>query len=233
MAERESLFQSLSHEIRQSILVMLSGEPRTYTYLLDELGVESGHLAYHLRQMGGVVEKDGDGLYHLTDLGVEAYLFLKDETPVPQRERTSTQKTFTNVIYLLLILATVSSVIVLNRTDLTELYNGFYLGEAVVQVDRSLTIVYDVFDQQGVSRATWTDMVFALTRLKDTLERLDESVINCTHEVTLMRFYVDEFTEVMLSGDDEYPELAIEHRPLIREYHSLLVELEPRLREAL
>lgn len=83
MAERESFFQSLSHEIRQSILVMLSGEPRTYTYLLDELGVESGHLAYHLRQMGGVVEKDGNGLYHLTDLGVEAYLFLKDETPVP------------------------------------------------------------------------------------------------------------------------------------------------------
>lgn len=233
MAGRESLFQSLSHEIRQSILVMLSGEPRTYTYLLDELGVESGHLAYHLRQMGGVVEKDGEGVYHLTDLGKEAYLFLNDETPVPQRERTSTQKTFTNVIYLLLILATISSMIVLNRADLTELYNGFYLGEAVVQVDRSLTTVYDVFDQQGVSRSTWTDMVFALTRLKDSLERLDESVINCTHEVTLMRFYVDEFTEVMLSGDDEYPGLAIELRPLIREYHSLLIELEPRLREAL
>jgi hypothetical protein len=233
MAGRESLFQSLSHEIRQSIMVMLSGEPRTYTYLLDELGVESGHLAYHLRQMGGVVEKDGEGVYHLTALGVEAYLFLKDETPEPQRERTSTQNTFTNVIYLLLILATVSSVIVLNRTDITELYNGFYLGEAVVQVDRSLTTVYDVFDQQGVSRATWTDMVFTLTRLKDSLERLDGSVINCTHEVTLMRFYVDEFTEVMLSGDDEYPGLAIELRPLIREYHSLLVELEPRLRDAL
>ncbi len=232
MAGRESLFQSLSHEIRQSILVMLSGEPRTYTYLLEELGVESGHLAYHIRQMGGVVEKDGEGVYHLTALGKEAYLFLKDETPA-QRERTSTQKTFTNVIYLLLILATVSSVIVINRTDLAELYNGFYLGEAVVHVDRSLTTVYDVFDQQGVSRATWTDMVFALTRLKDSLERLDGSVINCTHEVTLMRFYIDEFTEVMLSGDEEYPELAIELRPLIREYHSLLVELEPRLREAL
>jgi hypothetical protein len=212
---------------------MLSGEPRTYTYLLDELGVESGHLAYHLRQMGGVVEKDGEGVYHLTALGVEAYLFLKDETPESQRERTSTQKTFTNVIYLLLLLATVSSVMVLNRTDITELYNGFYLGEAVVQVDKSLTTVYDVFDQQGVSRSTWTDMVFALTRLKDSLERLDGSVINCTHEVALMRFYVDEFTEVMLSGDDEYPELAIEFRRLIREYHSLLVELEPRLREAL
>ena len=48
-----------------------------------------------------------------------------------------------------------------------------------------------------------------------------------------MQFYVDEFTEVMLSGDEEYPELTIEHRPLIREYQSLLIDLEPRLRDAL
>jgi hypothetical protein len=48
-----------------------------------------------------------------------------------------------------------------------------------------------------------------------------------------MRFYIDEFTDVMLSGDEEYPGLAIEHRPLIREYHSLLVELGTRLRDAL
>ncbi len=231
MAGRESLFQSLSHEIRQSILVMLSGEPRTYTYLLEELGVESGHLAYHLRQMGGVVEKDGDGVYRLTDLGREAYLFLKDKTP--GQEKASKRRIVSNGVILLLILVTVSSVIIFNQTDLTELYNEFYLGEAVVQLDRSLLTAYEVFDQQGVSRSTWTDMVFTLTRLKDSLERLDESVIDCTHEVTLMRFYIDEFTDVMLSGDDEYPGLAIEHRPLIREYHSLLVDLEPRLREAL
>ena len=231
MAGRESLFQSLSHEIRQSILVMLSQEPRTYTYLLEELGVESGHLAYHLRQMGGVVEKDGDGVYHLTELGREAYHFLKDKTP--GQEKASNRRVISNGVILLLILVTVSSVLIFNQTDLAELYNEFYLGEAVVQLDRSLLTVYEVFDQQGVSRATWTDMVFTLTRLMDSLERLDESVIDCTHEVALMRFYAEEFTEVMLSGDDEYPGLAIEHRPLIREYHSLLVDLEPRLREAL
>ena len=231
MAGRESLFQSLSHEIRQSILVMLSQEPRTYTNLLEELGVESGHLAYHLRQMGGVVEKDGDGVYRLTDLGREAYLFLKDKTP--GQEKTSQRRMVSNGVILLLILATISFVVVFNQIDFTGLYNEFYLGEAVVQLDRSLLVVYDVFDQQGVSRATWTDMVFTLTRLCDSLERLDESVIDCTHEVALMRFYTDEFTEVMLSGDDEYPGLAIEHRPLIREYHSLLVDLEPRLRETL
>ena len=231
MAGRESLFQSLSHEIRQSILVMLSQEPRTYTYLLEELGVESGHLAYHLRQMGGVVEKDQEGVYHLTDLGKEAYLFLKDKAP--GQVKASQRRIVSNGVILLLILVTVGSVLVFNQADLTELYNDFYLGEAVVQLDRSLLAVYEVFDQQGVNRATWTDMVFTLTKLCDSLERLDESVIDCTHEVALMRFYVEEFTEVMLSGDDEYPRLAIDYRPLIREYHSLLVSLEPRLQEAL
>lgn len=231
MAGRETLFQSLSHEIRQSILVMLSQQPRTYTYLLDELGVESGHLAYHLRQMGGVVEKDREGVYRLTGLGREAYLFLKDERLDP--EKPPYRRVVSNGVILLLILVTISSVVIFNQTDLSELYNEFYLGEAIVQLDRSLIAVYEVFDQQGVSRSTWTDMVFTLTRLKDSLERLDESVIDCTHVVTLMRFYIDEFTDVMLSGDDEYPGLAIEHRPLIREYHSLLVDLEPRLREAL
>ena len=44
----------------------------TYSSILSETELNTGHLNYHLRNLGGLIEKSDDKLYRLTPIGLKA-----------------------------------------------------------------------------------------------------------------------------------------------------------------
>lgn len=66
------IFSALKHPIRRRILRSLEPNRRTYTEMLNDLGVDTGLLNYHLDHLGSLIRKDEDGRYTLSDFGVAA-----------------------------------------------------------------------------------------------------------------------------------------------------------------
>jgi DNA-binding transcriptional ArsR family regulator len=60
------MFSSLKHPARRKILRMLSERSMTFSQLLEELGVSSSHLTYHLENLGELVTKTENGKYKLS-----------------------------------------------------------------------------------------------------------------------------------------------------------------------
>lgn len=101
------IFASLKHPIRRRILRMLHQKPSAYSNILNELNIESGHLNYHLDQLGSLIVKNNSA-YGLSTFGRVAFNLLKGvEEPLSRTEggRVSLQK---KVFALLIILISAS-----------------------------------------------------------------------------------------------------------------------------
>jgi len=74
----EAIVQALAHKARRNILriVRSSENGVSYTELLNELGLPTGKLNYHLRQLEGLIEKTGERKYVLTSFGGKALSLL-------------------------------------------------------------------------------------------------------------------------------------------------------------
>ena len=77
------MFTSLKHPARRKILRMLAEKPKNFSRILEELGISSSHLTYHLENLGELVTKMEDGKYRLSTFGQAAVLTMKgvEETP--------------------------------------------------------------------------------------------------------------------------------------------------------
>lgn len=80
MEDRElfdSLFESLSHEVRRRVLELIVEEgPLSYTAILNKTDLKPGTLNYHLEKMR-LLFKVEDGLYRASEQGLKAYNVLK------------------------------------------------------------------------------------------------------------------------------------------------------------
>ncbi len=80
--ERETydlISKSLSHPIRRKILRVLSEEKKKrFTELRDSLGIDGGHLTYHLNELGELLAKTEDGAYELSNLGRTSVSLMSD-----------------------------------------------------------------------------------------------------------------------------------------------------------
>jgi len=67
----ELIIQGLGHQERRNILkiISLAEGGASYSVILGELGLNTGRMNYHLRQLEGLVVRNGDRKYHLTPLG--------------------------------------------------------------------------------------------------------------------------------------------------------------------
>lgn len=66
------IFKSLKHPIRRKILRMLVGRRMGFSEILDVLSIDSGHLSYHIENLGDLVKHSEDGKYELSSIGVAA-----------------------------------------------------------------------------------------------------------------------------------------------------------------
>ncbi len=71
--------KSLSHPIRRKILRILSEEKKKhFVELRDSLGIDGGHLTYHLNELGELLAKTEDGAYQLSSLGRVSVSLMRD-----------------------------------------------------------------------------------------------------------------------------------------------------------
>lgn len=120
------MFTSLRHPARRKILRMLAEKPKNFSRILEELGISSSHLTYHLENLGELVTKMDDGRYKLSTFGEAAVLTMKgvEETPdIKPRHGLSMsmrwQAFFAVLMIGLVILASVSYVQYLSLNQLS------------------------------------------------------------------------------------------------------------------
>ena len=85
-----TMFTSLKHPARRKILRMLAEKPKNFSRILEELGISSSHLTYHLENLGELVTKMDDVKYRLSTFGKAAVLTIR----AWKRRLTSSQSTF-------------------------------------------------------------------------------------------------------------------------------------------
>ena len=78
----EIIIQGLGHQERRNILkiISLAEDGASYSAILGELGLNTGRMNYHLRQLEGLVVRNGNRKYHLTPLGKKALSVLHSMT---------------------------------------------------------------------------------------------------------------------------------------------------------
>ena len=99
MSEEElygPIFSALKHPIRRKILRILNRGEANYSELLEALGVESGHLNYHLKAMEPLLKKSGEGAYGLSEYGRIALRTMR-EAEEPTGTRREVLKGFPSV----------------------------------------------------------------------------------------------------------------------------------------
>ncbi len=84
-----TMFSSLRHPARRKILRMLSEKSMTFSEMLDQLGIPSSHLTYHLENLGELVAKKEDGTYKLSSFGEAAAVMMKGAEEVPAVQKKS------------------------------------------------------------------------------------------------------------------------------------------------
>jgi len=79
-----TMFASLRHPARRKILRMLAEKSRSFSEMLEELGISSSHLTYHLENLGELVSKMEDGKYKLSTFGEAAVATMSRVEEVPK-----------------------------------------------------------------------------------------------------------------------------------------------------
>jgi DNA-binding transcriptional ArsR family regulator len=88
------MFASLKHPVRRKILRMLGNKPMTFTEIVEELGVSTPHLTYHLENLGELVSKTDNGLYRLSTFGLATLSAMKGVEEIREIEPKRRLMTF-------------------------------------------------------------------------------------------------------------------------------------------
>ena len=81
-----TMFSSLKHPVRRKILRMLGLKPMTFMEMVDELGVSTPHLTYHLESLGELISKMDNGQYKLSAFGLATVSAMKSVEEVREIE---------------------------------------------------------------------------------------------------------------------------------------------------
>ncbi|MGQ9507387.1 MAG: DUF7347 domain-containing protein [Candidatus Bathycorpusculaceae bacterium] len=66
------IFKSLKHPIRRKILRMLAAKQMSFSEILSILSIDSGHLSYHIENLGDLVGRSENSKYKLSSIGMAA-----------------------------------------------------------------------------------------------------------------------------------------------------------------
>lgn len=123
------MFSSLRHSARRKILRMLSERKVTYSQMLEELGITSSHLTYHLENLGDLVVKDESGRYELSSFGKAAVTMMRgaEEVPGTRSKRFSALPLKWKSLYAFFIIAIVllASISVIQFSSFNKLSTDF------------------------------------------------------------------------------------------------------------
>ena len=101
-----TMFTSLKHPVRRKILRMLASKPMTFMEMVEELGVSSPNLTYHLESLGELILKMDNDRYKLSSFGIATVGAMKGIEEVKTEPKRSSA-TFTWKIVSTALLITV------------------------------------------------------------------------------------------------------------------------------
>lgn len=133
-----SIFTALKHPVRRRILRMLDEGPATYTEILNGLGVETGFLNYHLEGLQGLVRKDAENRYRLSDFG-EAAINLIEGVEEPVRRHREKVEFFGFRFNKAYVFLSIIAFLVVSNAYIAYAYRNLSqerdnaLGEALIQ----------------------------------------------------------------------------------------------------
>jgi len=229
-SQGDKRYKALDHPIRRKIIQLLADDHQTYSQLLQSLAIESGHLAYHLRNLGELLEKDEEGNYYLNLEGEKAYEFLTGETLSKESDDNPfKQASFLVVIVLIVVIA--GAIIFTPQSFISEIRVEEQKAETYDLSLEALDIVYEVFEDWEIPREHWAGLLLKIVNIRLNLEDLYEYGGDEQYQryAERLEYFENELSEVIVVGDPGYMTLTVEKRYLIRELHSLLLEIEESL----
>jgi DNA-binding transcriptional ArsR family regulator len=224
-------YKALDHPIRREIVQLLAREPQTYSQLLQATGIESGHLAYHIRNLNELIEKDAEDRYYLNPEGVMAYDFLvgakQGETPKDSVFRGSM------FVIIIILMAVIAGVVTSLTNNPAKILIEELRSETYTLSLQSLDIIYEIFEDWEIPRDHWTDLLLKIVKIRQNLQHLyeyseEQQYLQYAEKI---EYYEDELSNVIVVGDPGYMSLTLEKRHLIRELHTLLMEIEADLKD--
>lgn len=111
------MFTSLKHPVRRRILRMLNEKPLTFMELVENIGVSSSHLTYHLENLGELIFKMDNGRYKLSSFGKATISAMKGVEEASDLEPKRLKKlsfkwkaVFAGLLVALLVLSSLSAI---------------------------------------------------------------------------------------------------------------------------
>jgi len=132
-----TIFSALKHPVRRRIMRMLSvDEELSYTEILNSLGIDSGHLNYHLDSLGELVTKTEGGKYKLSPFGRATVDLMGDIEEVKTREiRVESLRATRDRLMLLLQMVAVCALVIASVTLANVSYTSTYLSYGGTEVE--------------------------------------------------------------------------------------------------
>jgi len=208
------IFTSLKHPIRRRILRMLADKPLTYSEILETLNIDSGHLSYHLENLGDLTVHSNNGQYQLSSFGEAAVKLMggvEEQSPVSSHRRFKLRRLFAKVYPVILVLALIGAschlvtYATVVSTDANSTENLLFPRQYNIPFNVSVgeTFEIDVTIKQGTSLyghgfvvhegvQEWT---FSIPQLESTITGWDEATIWLDSIVN--------FTTILISYNDQ------------------------------
>ncbi len=160
-----TMFTSLKHPARRKILRMLGEKPKSFSRILEELGISSSHLTYHLENLGELVTKMDDGSYKLSTFGKAAVLTMKgvEEAPEIQPKHPLSLPTRWKTIFSALMIA----VVILASLSYAQYNSLNQISEAQKTLESDLT---QMEAQNDILRSWSRNTDGAITFLTDVIQ---------------------------------------------------------------
>jgi hypothetical protein len=106
------IFTSLKHPIRRRILRMLADKPLAYSEILEILNIDSGHLSYHLENLGDLTVHSSNGQYRLSSFGDAAVKLMggvEEQKNTKTNGKNTTKSTLKKIYPIILALALIGA----------------------------------------------------------------------------------------------------------------------------
>jgi DNA-binding transcriptional ArsR family regulator len=165
------IFSALKHPIRRRILRSLESDRRTYTEMLNDLGVDTGLLNYHLDHLGSLIRKDEDGRYSLSDFGVAALgLTTRIEDPREKKDELNLlgyRFPRTPVILIVVACLLISNLFLWNSLSDYKWWYGYRFDDGVHEFNRWYLVFAHKLDRSLV------DDVLSCEELEGVYDSLD------------------------------------------------------------
>jgi DNA-binding transcriptional ArsR family regulator len=136
------MFASLKHPVRRKILRMLGIKSMSFMEMVEQLGVSTPHLTYHLESLSELVSRTDEGHYKLSSFGLAAVSAMKGVEDVhetePRKTRLVTPKWKTLSVLLLISVLLLSGVSAFELASINQISNS----QSLLQVENQRLLSY-------------------------------------------------------------------------------------------